>query len=51
MKESLFSARKAFPMRSFPLYVTYCISMLTVCKRQTNALLNKIMDLFHDEII
>jgi hypothetical protein len=25
--------------------------LCTVCKRQTNAILNKIMDLFHNEII
>jgi hypothetical protein len=47
MKESLFSAKKAFDIISFTLYVTW----LTVCKRQTNAILNKIMDLFHNEII
>jgi hypothetical protein len=52
MKESFFSARKAFPMRSFTLFVTFFfIDFDLQYARQTNAILNRIMDLFHNEII
>jgi hypothetical protein len=47
MKKSFFSAKKAFPMRSFTFYVTFFL----LISRQTNAILNKIMNLFHNEII
>jgi hypothetical protein len=36
MKESFFSARKAFPMRSFTLYVTFFLLTSTYNMQETD---------------
>jgi hypothetical protein len=58
MKESFFSARKAFPMRGFTIYITFFL-LTSTCSIQetdqynTGTVLNNIpvIDLFHNEII
>jgi hypothetical protein len=54
MKESFFSAKISVPQDKF--HVSWCYLFLIdfdlqTCKRQTNAILNKIMDLFRNKII
>jgi hypothetical protein len=50
MKETFFSARKAFPIRSFTLFDTFFLLTLTYSMQETDQCnINKIMDLFHNE--